>query len=154
MKYKVEWIEVLPPTQTGKVRANVFFEGGVKATIWQDFPNFATIASGSELEGDLVPSKDGKYAPTLYPPKVSPVGTFGPNRGGMAKVMETKQANIRESMEVKYDAIKMAGAIRDAVLITVAKMGQAGPSWADESIQTELKKWQKYVYDLHNQPFV
>ena len=114
--FKVEWAET-KQTTTGKTKKELSFEGGTKATIWGDFPGFDGIMPGSVIEGDLVPAKDPKYAPTLYPPR-APRASSG--RAADMKVAQAMKAeNIRAAQENKEQGIKIAAIFRDATLITI-----------------------------------
>ena len=87
MKYFVEWMENRTSAKGNKyIRATLKDEKGAEFTdvaIFDKFPDFANIISGSTLEGNLV-SKDyqGKTSYTLNSPNSAPTGGFGGVGGG------------------------------------------------------------------------
>lgn len=157
MKYKINWFEV-KQTSTGKQKADVALEGVEgNITIWGDYPNFSTLAPGSEVEGDLVPAKDPKYGPTLYPPKVKSTAfaTRPPWANKTAQIkeaMETKTENIKDFQATKDEAIKMSSSATDATAIVTAFYASTGLS--DQEIKLKWEEWRKYFYDKRNEPFV
>lgn len=129
-KFKVHTLNVTT-TSTGKKKMDceLIDESGVmtKATIWGDFQDFQNITFGSTVEGDIVPAKDPKYAPTLYPPKPVQTSNVGQSRGfggGMgAKLMETKANNIEKAQGNKEHSIKEASSMSNAVNLAIAEYG-------------------------------
>lgn len=108
-KFIIEWSEK-KVTSTGKekIDATLKDEAGVttdKVTIWSDFPNFAGLMTGGSVEGDLVPAKDPKWGPTLYPPKPVATNVGYPRRSGGANTVaiqeaqETKARNIEQAQD-------------------------------------------------------
>ena len=107
MQYKVQTLEI-STTNTGKRKMNCELtnEMGdvIKATIWEDFPNFQGITFGSMIEGDLVPAKDPKYRPSLSAPKQNRAITrnFTPKKDISESVntaLETKARNIAQAQD-------------------------------------------------------
>lgn len=67
------------------------------------------------------------------------------------KMMDKKNTSIEYFQDKKTDTIRMAGAIRDGVLITTAIMQHQRLTISE--IEETIKYWQKKVYELHDQPF-
>lgn len=73
-----------------------------QVSIWSDFPNFATLDVGTEVEGEVKENTKG-YA-SLYAPKVE--GTKG--GAGIARSMELKNTNIALAQQRKDASIHSA----------------------------------------------
>lgn len=125
MRYKIAWIEQ-KSTKDGKPKAEATLVGetesenatGVKVTIWGDFPNYGAIVNGGMIEGEIVPSRDPKYLPSLKPsvsPKMASRGNFKAEQ--VERVMDKKNASISQFQDNKEEAIRLASAQRDAVLL-------------------------------------
>ena len=158
-KYKVEEIEQ-KTTSTGKTKADATLIGEdnvrvERVTIWADFPNFATLAVGGYVTGTLRASADPKYGPTLYTERViSPAG--GGRTGmstGIAKAQETKRDDIKDAQERKNEAIQLAGAFRDATLVSLQAL-RDNPFPTDEEYKAEWTKWCKWFLQQGDQPFI
>ncbi len=123
-KYKIEWLE-RRTTTTGKQMAKVTLsdETGAQYTdigVWADFPGFAELMPGSEVQGSIV--EKGQYK-TLYPVKQPSQGTTGGQGGGMrgvAAAQARKGDMIEKAQENKSNAIKVASAMRDASLFVTS----------------------------------
>lgn len=121
MKYTIEWCE-RKTTSTGKEKLDCTLTDENKVqtsdvTIWGDWIGFNDIKVGHAVEGDLVPAKDPKYGPTLYPvKKVAPTGSFGGSRG-IAKAQEVKGQQIKEAQERKSDSIAFFNATNSAIAL-------------------------------------
>lgn len=158
-KYTIEFLEQ-QTTNTGKIKANCLLKDeqgqdhdGV--TLWADFPDFANLAPGREVEGNLT-AKDynGKTYFTLYPIKANPMGArpaWAGKGSGIAKAQETKREDIKAAQENKHEAIKMAGAMRDATLITLAEL--SGSPLVAEDFKMRWTDWRKWLMDKANEPF-
>lgn len=153
-KFKVHTLNVTT-TSTGKKKADceLIDESGVmtRATIWGDFQDFQNITFGSIVEGDLVPAKDPKYGPTLYPPKPvqSPVvarsGGFG---GGMTKLMDKKSESIAQAQGNKEHSIKEASSMTNAVNLAIAEYGTfSGEEHLRPTLDFLITKYRKWILD-------
>ena len=166
MKYKLSWVEKKHIDKLNKdvLECDATDEQGnsVKFSIWSDFPNFAEINASSTLEGNLW-NKPGTTSWTLYPPKpeqttqggayTKPQGGF---KAGMAKMVEQKQQGIKEAQETKHEAIKEAGAQRDAVLIVTTFYPELASdplltSEKEKVIQEKYMHWREFF--LNQPPF-
>lgn len=125
------------------------------------FPGFESLDEGSVIEGNLWTNPADAAKKALYPskaPAARPTGaapTAGgyPSRGGgIAKAQETKRVDIETAQERKHEAIQIAGAFRDATLITLASLKDQ-PFPTDDEFKEMWKGWVKYFLDLHEQPF-
>lgn len=112
------------------------------------FPNFDAIDVGAEIEGVYWRSTTGKDY--LFPPRpqnaARPAGgtAAGANRSkAIRESQELKGAMIQRSQDVKELGIKIAGAMRDATLITVASLKDQ-PFPTDEEFKAEWEKWRDY----------
>jgi hypothetical protein len=152
MKYIIEFCE-RKRTTTGKEKLDCTLTDENKvethgATIWSDFPNFNDIMVGFTVEGDLVPAKDPKYGPTLYPiKKVLPTGSFGGPRG-IAKAQEVKGQQIKEAQERKSDSIAFFNATNSAIALVTKLIepalqnGTATPSEAE--MKVKIRAWREW----------
>ena len=127
MKYKIDWMEK-KETTTGKLKADatVVSETGesTDVTIWSDFPDFPTLAPGSVIEGEIKPALDPKYKPSLSAPRTSKTASSGGFKQKMIEdTMIRKEASITKFQATKEESIKLAGAQRDAVLLTQTLYG-------------------------------
>lgn len=114
-----------------------------------EFPHYNEIVEGFSFEADTWHNPSGKWY--FFPPKVKTA--FKRDPSAITKAMETKKANIDEFQEKKQDAIKMAGAMRDATLISLASMRDQ-PFPMDEEYKAEWTKWYKWLLNQGDQPFV
>ncbi len=122
-----------------------------KFSIWGDFNGFSTISFDSIVEGSIVAKeKNGYMSYTLYPERATTVNSApntGSRGGAMANVMATKQANIKESMAEKNEAIQKSASQRDAVLITVNFYPEFSDMEDDiktRAIKEKLEYWREY----------
>lgn len=106
-KYTIEFFEQVT-TNTGKVKANCLLKDeqgqdhdGV--TLWADFPNFANLAAGHTVEGNLT-AKDynGKTYFTLYPIKPNPMGSRPVAGGQWAGVKKAEQIAAAQEKKAEY----------------------------------------------------
>lgn len=71
-----------------------------------------------------------------------------------SQVQNNLSRNINQFEAKKEESMKVMASGRDAVLLTVAEMGQAGV-WTDEMIQAKIKDWAKWMKEnIYNPPFV
>lgn len=167
MKYKLDWSEK-KTTSTGKMKldATLVGEDGVKVenvTIWGDFPNFASLMTGNDVEGTIQEKQNGNYLNrTLYPIKPSnppPGGARRPLNASITKAMETKREGIKEAQENRSEAVRIASTFRDATLLTIAELGSDNLNVKDyvgDYKSTWLKwrswLWQNWDVDETNEP--
>jgi len=144
MKYKIIWSEK-KTTSTGKEKIDATLDDGQKTidkvTIWADFPNFAEIKTGHEIEGDLVTKQNGQYTNhTLYPVKVATTSNFG-RSGGVSKLMDKKAENIKEAQERKAESIAYFNSVNSAIAL-LSKMGIE--SMSESQIRVNLVAWRDW----------
>lgn len=141
MQYTLEWMEK-KTTQTGKsyIKASLKDEQGKvtdNVSIWSDFPNYANLALGGSITGELKTNDKG-YT-NLYPPASTP--NSGPSGGYKAKVindaMEKKAGYISHAQENKEHGIKVSSTIRMAVDMAIAE----GKPTAEN-----IKDWRKWFW--------
>lgn len=148
MKYTIEWCE-RKTTSTGKEKLDCTLTDENKVqtsnvTIWGDWIGFNDIKVGHAVEGDIVPAKDPKYGPTLYPvKKVAPTGSFGGPRG-IAKAQEVKGQQIKEAQERKSDSIAFFNATNSAIAL-VTKMTETQPVFPGEAeMKVKIRAWRDW----------
>jgi hypothetical protein len=127
MTFKIATFE-RAETKTGKVKANTTLtdERGTshyKVSIWSDFPNFSSLEVGSMVEGDLVPAKDPKYGPTLYPAKT--YNTFKKNPAVAERLMDKKESSIERFQNTKEESIAKAQDNKEHSIMVASTASQA-----------------------------
>lgn len=159
---KIDWIETKGPDWKVATLTNEMNKTEKEVSInrtskkGEVFPNFDALQVGQTIEGELWQSGAGKWY--LFPPQPksqyrAPTSNGGASRGSqMAKVMETKNQNIKEAQETKHEAIKLAGAQRDATLIVTTFY--ANLVLTDVEIASKVEQWMKYFLNLGEQPFI
>jgi hypothetical protein len=146
LEYTIEWIEVIT-TSTGKKKADATVKDPqgktTEVNIWEDFPNFAGLMNGSKISGEVVPPKDPKYKPSLYAPRTPKTGSQSTYKTKlMNDAMEKKEASISHSQDRKEEAIKLASAQRDAVLMVT--MINKDRSTSESALKEEIIKWRDW----------
>lgn len=152
-RFTIKWCEnVTTTTGKKKMNAQLLDQNGTttdNVSIWADFPNFDKILNGGEIEGDLVPAKDPKYGPTLYPPKPEnsqPVA-FKRQPGAIKQMMETKDQNITKHTENKEHAIKVSSTMRDAVLIATTIISNSHIETSNGDMKDLILHWRKWLWE-------
>ena len=148
MKYTIVWSEK-KTTSTGKEKIDATLKEGEntieKVTIWGDFPNFAGIMTGHDIEGDVVPAKDPKWGPTLYPPKTSNVGHPVRSSGAITKAMEKKEESIGRFQDNREMSIKIASTLSMANNTALAFL--QGESIKDVGVfKEQVKRWREFYW--------
>ena len=151
MKINIQWLEKkhIDSLKKDVLDINGTDEQGnpVKFAVWQDFPGFEGIMNGGVIEGNLW-EKPGTGKFTLYPPKdpatVKSGASGGGFKAGMQKMVTEKNENIKAAQETKHEAIREAGAQRDAVLMVTTFY----PEFNDATIASEKERLlkEKYLY--------
>lgn len=155
--FEIIWLEG-KTTSTGKEKYDVVLkdiDSGTETknvTIWSDFQGFNDLTSGSTVYGSLVPARDPKYGPTLYPLRPAsngtPQGRITRNTG-ITAAMEKKSESVNKAMDRKDESIKISATLRDAVLITTSKGIQG---WNNEDIEAEIDYWRKWLWKHFDDP--
>lgn len=160
MKYTIEWCE-RKRTTTGKDKLDCTLTDENKVqtsnvTIWGDWIGFQDIMVGHVVEGTLVPAKDPKYGPTLYPIKTSNVGQPRAS-GGISKLMDKKAENIKEAQERKSDSIAYFNSVNSAINLVTKLLepslqnGTAIPSEAELKVKIRVwRDWFIQEYEDYN----
>jgi hypothetical protein len=110
----------------------------------ETFPNFDGIILGATIDGELWRSPSGKNY--LFAPKPASTGGSRANPG-IAKAMERKETSIAKFQDSKETSIKLAGAMRDAVLITTTFYKDLALEDAD--IEAKIKQWRNWFLSNH-----
>lgn len=143
MKYEILWLEK-KTTSTGKpyYKLSLKDEQGnttENVSMWSDFPNFANIAPGHFVTGDV--KENDKGYKTIYAPKPVSMGNSGALGGYKAKVMndamEKKAGYISNAQENREHGIKVSSTIRMAVDMAIAE----GKPTAEN-----IKDWRKWFW--------
>lgn len=119
MKYTIDWMEERT-TGTGKKFAKTTLvdangQTHEEVAIWGDFPSFADLRHGAEVEGDIVVKDNGQYKnKTLYPARQT---NGRPSSNPMNKVMEKKAEYIKEAQQRKEDSIAFFNANNSAIAL-------------------------------------
>jgi hypothetical protein len=153
MIYQIEWLEIKPPTATGKIRSSATLVGqdGNKfndVSIWADFPDFSNLKPGSSVDGTIsYKAYKGKNYASLSPVK-NPNGTYTPKpKNDIAKAMDKKNENIQASQDRKEESIKNSLTFRaatDHVIQWRQERTARGMATSTEEWQTEwinVRKW-------------
>lgn len=145
MKYTINWLEE-KTTSTGKKKYDLTLdsEDGKQTsgiTMWDSFPEFATLKPGSVISGDIVTKQNGQYTNvTIFPPKVvSPVKTGG--FGGAKVAMQEKAKNIEKAQGRKEDSIQISSTARDATILTTAELNGK----TEQEIKEIWLKWRNWL---------
>lgn len=146
MKYQIHFSKTTP-TRTGKVKMDAVLKDEQEnlvdnVTIWQDFPGFDTLMTGNFVEGDLVPAKDPKYGPTLYPPRTPSALKTGGKTFVMNEMMKNKQEGIHAAQENKELGIKVSSSMNKAIDLAIAQLGTA---FDREEMEACIKKWRQWI---------
>lgn len=152
--YKIDWLE-RGTTSTGKVKADATLigEDGNKTTvtIWGDFLGFAELMPGGTVEGEITPSRDPKYKPSLNAPKLPRSAVTGTYRGKAIEEAQTRKAEqITRFQSDKEESIRLMSAERDAVLIVITFYKDRWSSDAvltnelDNLIKKKVVEWRDY----------
>jgi hypothetical protein len=162
-KLTINWGEVKSIASGAKLFEGSFIdESGTEttATIWEKdkegkvFPDFATLAPGHIIEGNLWQSPTTKKW-TVYPPK--PEAAKGGNRTAMMeKVMDKKAGQIENFQAKKESSIEKMACQRDAVLLVTAfypELATVAIVMREESIARKIEHWREYLQNKLNQPF-
>lgn len=106
------------------------------------FPNFDLIQESYQFEANPWTNTSGKHY--LFPPrpKTSGGANGGTKGAGMAVMQERKRENIKEAMDSKEHAIKVAGTASQATQILVALMTN------DDTAMT--KTWQQHWLEIRS----
>lgn len=115
------------------------------------FPEFDGIVKDADIEATLWTSPTGKQY--LFAPKLPPQRPKFMGGSGIAKAQETKAENIKEAQERKNEAIQLAGAFRDATLVSLQAL-RDNPFPTDEEYKAEWTKWVKFFLNQGDQPFI
>lgn len=117
------------------------------------FSNFDSIQEGAQFEADVWRNDAGKAYLFAPKPKTTPTGANKGQFGAVKAAQERKGEMIEKSMDRKEEAIALAGAMRDATLISLQSYrDQSFPS--DEEYKAEWTKWCKWILGQHDQPFI
>jgi hypothetical protein len=110
------------------------------------FPSFDELQPGRDVEGELWVSQAGKnylFPPRIDKPRGGASGAF--KTAQIEKTMDLKNQNINKALDRKEDGIAIAGAQRDAVLITTTLLTTGVHKAENESdLKLEIIKWRNW----------
>lgn len=150
LKYHILKIEK-KQTSTGKWKADVDlqdFNGVIesKVTIWEGFPNFATLKVGDEVIGAITVKVNGQYTnKTLNTEKTTGYGNPGRQPSiSMNKIMEKKQEAIQQSQGIKDLGIRLSSSMNKAIDLAMA---QAGEGMSPDVYKTLIIQWRTWILE-------
>ena len=116
------------------------------------WPQWDTLADGSVIEGNLWTNPTNQRQ-AIYPPKPQAKGNPAFKGQQIAKMQETKAANIAMAQDRKNESISIHGAFRDATLIALQSYKDV-PFPTDEEFKAEWTKWVRWILSKHDEPFL
>jgi hypothetical protein len=156
MRYAIKWCEK-KTTSTGKEKldctlVDVSNNEHSRVTIWSDYPGFNDLNNGGEVEGDLVPAKDAKFGPTLYPPKanLSSQGFKNPQKAGAVTAANITRDSVQQAMVNKEEGIIASSTFRDATLETNLFFQCKGEPYTPEQWGTHWQQRRKWLLENYN----
>src|SRR3990167_9429810 len=153
-KYIIEWGSQ-SQTKTGKTVFNATFkdEQGLqheKVSIWSDFPGFADIRPGTEVEGEIVKGKTGYLS--LYPPRKLEPPKFVQRERAMNEAMAKKETSISKFQANKEESIRLSSSARDATLIVTTFYPELATNESKEEIIKRVwNEWRNYFASSFDQ---
>jgi len=143
-------------TQYGdKPKMTVEIEGGKTVDYWGN-----DLKEGQEVNGEIIAAKDPKYNATLKVVKDNTkTASFASKTASVEKAMQRKEVSIEAAQGRKNDAIILAAAQRDAVMIvnTIYEKEQLVPiqsAYSPEDTETviknSIKKWRDWFISLND----
>jgi len=151
-KYKLQNIE-RKTTSTGKAMLKcsalgedqVMHEG---VAIWSDFPRFADLKDGDEVEAEMDIKQNGQFTnkSLKYP---SPAKTNGRGSYGINKAMEKKEESISKFQTNKEESIKISSTIRMAVdVVTAMDIKEQNA----ETTKQMIEDWRRWFWKHWSDP--
>jgi hypothetical protein len=118
------------------------------------FQTFDAFVDGYQMEGNLwrSPSTGKQYLYPIREPKPA-TGAYTRSGGAITKAQEKKAEDIETAQNRKKDAIALAGAFRDATLISLASYRDI-PFPTDEEFKAEWIKWVRWILSKNEEPFI
>lgn len=166
MRFTIDWCESLTSSKGNTYKkCSVTDESGRKlenVAVFSFFTDFAKIMPGATVEGVLeqkefkgsVSYSLGNMVSTAFTRDKANGGAFK-GQSGAVKAAEITSNSVKEHQESKHEAIRLAGAQRDAVLIVTTFMKfDEGFSRSPDLIKEKIKDWMKFFLDLGEQPFI
>lgn len=127
------------------------FDGFVedKVTIWDDFPNFATLKMGNEVTGQVVAKVNGQYTnKSLYAERTEGWGGGKKQPSvNMNKIMEKKQEGIAVAQDNKELGIKVSSSMNKAIDLAIAEMKSEYDSQIPYDLKAGINKWRQWIWD-------
>lgn len=159
MKYTINWLE-RKTTSTGKDKADCTLKNGEeiidKVTIWADFPNFASLMAGQEINGILDIRTNGQYTNKTLKPELTQGWGGGKKQPSIniSKLMDKKAENIAEAQGRKNDSIAYFNSLNSAIAFVGANNKDFTMMSQEEAYNAVLKvrdlflgEWHKYEAD-------
>lgn len=137
-----------PKTSSGGKPYAVITSGDQKGSCWDKID----FKVGDDVDGEF--TMNGTYTNFKLKRKVGAPNFVQKQRSAeIEKAQETKREDIAEAQNRKHDAIKLAGAFRDATLISLASLKEM-PFPTDDQFKDEWTKWVKWLLLQGDQPFI
>lgn len=144
-KFTINWMEEKETKVGPKYNATVSDERGVEikdVTLWpRDWPN---VMNGQTIEADLVPPKDPKYGPSLYPAKT--YKRFESKTSGAVTAAKITSESVKEAQERKNESISYFNSLNSAIAI-LGPLNEQRELITPAEYQAELLKWRDILLD-------
>jgi len=138
MKYKVLSSEEVQ-TATGKMYKKAELEGVGQVSVWPDFVGYESVATGAEVEGEILIK--GKYKNLVGVGKPTYKAT------GITEATKVKVQGIKDAQQFKNAGIKMAAASRDATQIIISYPDLLTNPELEIKLKTKWEEWRKWFFD-------
>ncbi len=145
MKYIIDKCEQRATKAGTVLKVDLIDENGTledKVTIWNSYPNFASLRVGTEVSGDVEVKKNGIYTnKTLISLKTS---TLTPPRGTGTKVYQERQGEmIKVAQERKSESIAFFNSTNSAISV-LKEITKDVPFPTDKDYQLAIVRWRDW----------
>lgn len=113
-----------------------------KVNIFSDFPNYAGISAGSEIDGEL--KQNDKGYTNLYSNLVPEKKPNNFKQVMVEKTMERKEQSIGKFQDNKEFSIKVASTFSNAVNLAIANFKQNPTSL--RTLEEEVEYWREWCW--------
>ena len=144
MQYKIiKSKQVTSKSGKNYKQATIANESGVETdvSVWPDFDQYAQVETGSEVEGIVVENNGYQNLKSENKKSYS---------GGINKMMQKKEESIEKFQGTKNEAIKLAGASRDATLMVTTLFPILYSNYREEDLKKKWNEWRDFFYDEFN----
>lgn len=144
-KYEITWCEIKKTGETNgrpwKITSMTLKDEVGNVTDKVD--TFDPVTPGITIEGVI--EMKGQYKNFKSTPTTSKTGSNGAYKSQqIEKAQDRKSSDIERFQGKKEEAIKMAGAQRDAVLIVIELMKNTAMPFSEEAIGVKIVEWRNW----------